>query len=549
MRAGGLEEGDPTRVGRWNVSSRLGAGGMGNVFLGSDGDRLAAIKVIAPGLAADEAFRARFRREVAFCRRVTGPQIAELFDADTETDQPWLAVRYVPGPTLSEAVRSHGPLQGAPLRGFATATAEALRQIHDAGVVHRDLKPSNIILTPATPVIIDFGIAGASDATSLTATGTVMGSAGWMAPEQILGAPVGPEADVFAWAAVVAFAATGRPPFGEGRPEALTYRVVHGEADLEGIDHGLRSVLASALSRDPAARPSVGDLLDLLAGGHSSADAATTIAQTWDGVAATVIASPPISVPLAAPVRKGRWPTLAAAAGVALIVAVAATAFALSRGRTGTEARTERPEKTTSTNAAAESIVTSAPVAPTTEPSPTTTATPTTEPAPVTTVPEPVTTVPPPPSARSFDYLNHTYDISCGAGDAPITLTDGQWTAPGGDPTQGGIDSIAVDYADVTSDGAEDAVVTIGCGIGAGNVSGTTLVYSSRPDGLTQVGQPIPAFGRANAGKVVTETPSYAPEDPMCCPSMYERSTWRLRNGGWSEEEVVRITAEQAFGE
>ncbi len=323
------------RVGPWQVVARLGVGGMGTVYLGqrSDGSQ-AAVKVIAANLAADPTFRSRFKREVAVCRQVAGSQVAELIDADVEADRPWLAIRYVEGPTLAEAVRTQGPLRGDALRGFAVAVAEALRQIHSAGVTHRDLKPSNIILTPSSPVIIDFGIAGASDATSLTSTGMTMGSAGWMAPEQVLGRATSAATDVFAWAGVVVFAATGRSPFGEGRPEALAYRVVHGEADLSGVDETLLPLLRVALADDPAKRPTVTELLWALGGKDAVADSATVIAGAWAGQAHTLVARGAAPVPIPSARRRG-WarPSMLGVATVAVVAIFIAGVVWMTSGR------------------------------------------------------------------------------------------------------------------------------------------------------------------------------------------------------------------------
>src|SRR3954452_1232698 len=276
-----LQDGDPRRLGRWRLTERIGSGGMGRVFLGDADGRLAAVKTIAPHLAADPEFRARFRREVAICARVTGAQVAELYEADADAAVPWLAVRYVPGPTLNDAVTQGGPLRGPTLIGFAVAILEALRQIHGAGVTHRDLKPSNVMLTPESPVIVDFGIARAVDGTAVTAAGHATGSAGWMAPEQILGHPSGPAADVFSWASVVAYAATGPPPFGTGPADALAYRVVHETPDLRGVPAELLSTLTTALTADPAGRPTIEDLVKHLSGDPSATRAPDTIRTAW----------------------------------------------------------------------------------------------------------------------------------------------------------------------------------------------------------------------------------------------------------------------------
>jgi hypothetical protein len=275
--------GDPATIGAWTVLGRLGSGGMGTVYLARSVDgRLAAVKVIRPELAADPAFVSRFRFEVAAARRVAAFCTARVLDAGPEDDSPpWLATEFVAGDRLDEAIRRGGPLDGASLEGLAVGMATALTAIHAAGLVHRDLKPANVLLGPFGPRVIDFGIAraaGSPDAGGLTLTGAVVGTPGWMAPEQLTGEPVTPAADVFAWGALVAFAGTGRPPFGTGPVEALTYRIVHGQPDLEGLPERLGRVVAAAMARQPGARPSARDLLlELL--GHDAGQAGRELAQ------------------------------------------------------------------------------------------------------------------------------------------------------------------------------------------------------------------------------------------------------------------------------
>jgi eukaryotic-like serine/threonine-protein kinase len=229
------------------------------VFLGRDGrGRLAAVKALRPELAGDPAFAARFRREVDAARRVDSPRVARVLDADPAGPRPWLATEYVPGATLAGAVAGGGPLTGGRLVAFAAGVAEGLAAVHAAGVVHRDLKPTNVLLfdSPAGPgvKVIDFGIAWAADAT-MTRSGLRFGTPAWMAPEQLRDRPAGPPADVFAWGALVAFAATGRHPFGGGPPEAVAYRILHDPPDLDGVPDPVRPLVEAALARDPAARP------------------------------------------------------------------------------------------------------------------------------------------------------------------------------------------------------------------------------------------------------------------------------------------------------
>jgi hypothetical protein len=235
---------------------------MGVVYLArSPGGRLVAIKAIRQDLATDEEFRARFSREVALARRVSGFYTAPVVDADTEAAQPWLATAYVAGPSLADSVARRGPLPAGPVLALAGGLAEALQSIHAAGLVHRDLKPSNILLASDGPRVIDFGISQALSGTRLTAAGTVVGSPGFMSPEQARGAPVGPASDVFSLGAVLAFAATGKEPFGGGTSDALLYRVVNEAPDLSGIPDEILPLIASCLAKDPGMRPVPGRLL------------------------------------------------------------------------------------------------------------------------------------------------------------------------------------------------------------------------------------------------------------------------------------------------
>jgi hypothetical protein len=260
-----LESGDPQQVGGYRLLARLGAGGMGRVYLArSRGGRRVALKVIRAELADDPDFRARFAREVASARAVGGAFTVAVLDADAEADTPWLATEYVAGPALSEAVREHGPLPADSVRALAAGLAEALVAIHRAGVVHRDLKPANVLLAADGPRVIDFGISRAMEATELTRTGVIVGSPGFMSPEQIEGSPVTPATDVFSLGAVLAYAATGAGPFGEGAAPSLLYRVVHGEPKLDAVPEELRGLIGSCLAKDPAARPGPDALLDRL---------------------------------------------------------------------------------------------------------------------------------------------------------------------------------------------------------------------------------------------------------------------------------------------
>ena len=259
---GGLEPADPRLIGPYQLLGRLGAGGMGRVFLGvSAAGRPVAVKVVHAELAADPEFRARFSTEVAAARKVSGLFTALVVDADVDAPVPWLATAYVAGPSLSEAVRNSGPLTAWSLLALAAGLAKSLTAIHAAGVVHGDLKPSNVLLAPDGPRVIDFGISQAAEAAPLARAGLVVGTPSFMAPEQAAGEEVGPRSDVFSLGAVLAFAATGRKPFGTGPPAAVLERVVRVAADLEDAPAEVRSLIEQCLAKDPLRRPTAAELL------------------------------------------------------------------------------------------------------------------------------------------------------------------------------------------------------------------------------------------------------------------------------------------------
>src|SRR5690242_4574746 len=236
---------------------------MGRVYLGvSPGGRPVAVKAIRAELAADPEFRSRFGREVASARRVSGVYTAQVVDADVDGPVAWMATAYVPGPSLAEAVDNHGPLPEASLLALAAGLAESLNAIHAAGVVHRDLKPSNVLLAEDGPRVIDFGISRAVEAsTMLTQAGLVVGSPGFMSPEQVKGLEVGPPSDVFSLGAVLAFAATGEGPFGTVPTAALLYRVVQGTPNLDRAPAMMRPLIERCLVKDPRQRPTASGLL------------------------------------------------------------------------------------------------------------------------------------------------------------------------------------------------------------------------------------------------------------------------------------------------
>jgi hypothetical protein len=252
-----LGERDPQEVGGFRLVGRLGSGGMGVVYLAeaADGGRV-ALKLVHESLAGESAFRRRFAREIAAVSRIESPYVASVVASDATATRPWMATRYIEGRTLLAAVEASGPLPPAQLRTMIVGVAHALADIHSADVVHRDLKPSNVMLTADCPVVLDFGIAHARDASSITATGMTSGSAGYMSPEQAVGRDVTPASDVFSLGALICYAATGRLAFGAGSTDALVYRVVHEEPDLTNLsDPGTAALVRACLSKDPAERP------------------------------------------------------------------------------------------------------------------------------------------------------------------------------------------------------------------------------------------------------------------------------------------------------
>jgi hypothetical protein len=338
---------DPVQIGRYRLRSRLGAGGMGRVYLASTpAGRPVALKVVRPELSHDQEFRARFRQEIQAAQRVRGLYTAELVDADPDADPPWLATAYVPGPSLKEFVDQNGPLtEGEALRLIA-GVAEALQAIHAANVVHRDLKPSNVVLGPDGPRVIDFGIARAleAEAAALTSTGESVGTAQFMAPEQLQGQPVTPMIDVFALGSLAAYAVLARAPFGRGMPSAVQYRVLHEPPDLNGCPPRLLVLIKQCLEKQPADRPPVGQVLRFcLEHADAGTDAMPTqpvyrSAQAAHRSGETATArqvEPPLPPPMAArgvghrlPRRRPPRRAVLLTVGV-LAVAAAATAYAL----------------------------------------------------------------------------------------------------------------------------------------------------------------------------------------------------------------------------
>ncbi|MFE2017257.1 serine/threonine-protein kinase [Streptomyces sp. NPDC059499] len=268
-----LEAGEPHSIGAYRLLGRLGAGGMGRVYLGrSAGGRTVAVKVVHPHFALDEQFRARFRREVEAARRLGARWTAPVLDADPDAPVPWVATGYVAGPPLSDAVTRHGPLPEYAVRTLGAGLGEALDAVHAHGLIHRDVKPSNVLLALDGPRLIDFGIARALGATvSLTSTGVSVGSPGYMAPEQIRGLDISGAADVFSLGAVLAYAATGNAPFAGDSSAVLLYKVVHEEPELGDLEGELRELVAGCLAKNPGDRPAPAELARRLAPGGAAA--------------------------------------------------------------------------------------------------------------------------------------------------------------------------------------------------------------------------------------------------------------------------------------
>ncbi|WP_405742372.1 bifunctional serine/threonine-protein kinase/ABC transporter substrate-binding protein [Streptomyces sp. NBC_00028] len=269
-----LRTSDPAKLADYRLLGRLGAGGMGVVYLArSAGGTLVALKVIQAELAEDDGFRERFRREAETARRMTSPWVASLVDADPDAAEPWLATTFVPGPSLGEAVAEHGPLPVRSLRVLGARLADALRELHSAHLVHRDVKPGNVLLALDGPRLIDFGVARDAQDTSLTSTGVVVGTPGFLSPEQARGGgESGPEADVFSLGCLLAYAATGRPPFGTGSADALLYRAAHDAPDLDGVPAELTEVIVGCLEKAPRDRPTAEALAETLTAAGTTAE-------------------------------------------------------------------------------------------------------------------------------------------------------------------------------------------------------------------------------------------------------------------------------------
>ncbi len=276
-----LKDDDPDRLGPYRVHARLGSGGMGQVYLGrSPAGRAVALKVLHEERARDPAFRARFWREVAAARQVSGAYTAAVLDAGAEEGRHWLATVFVAGPSLLDLVCTHGPLPLAAAWRLAGGLVEALTAVHACGLVHRDLKPANVLLAADGPRVIDFGLSRVVDNQVPTLSGLVSGTPGFMSPEQAKGDPVGPASDVFSLGSLLVFASAGSGPFGMGSPVTIMDRIVHGRPDLAGVPEPLRELASACLARDQASRPALAELMEAIAP-HLPPDVAVAPASFW----------------------------------------------------------------------------------------------------------------------------------------------------------------------------------------------------------------------------------------------------------------------------
>ncbi|GAA4563869.1 serine/threonine-protein kinase [Planotetraspora kaengkrachanensis] len=332
---------DPREIGGYRVLARLGAGGMGRVYLGStqSGRRL-AIKVIRPEYTEDPEFRRRFQQEIDAAQRVQSIYTAPVIDADTRAEQPWLATACIPGPSLAQAVTELGPLPVDTVRVLVAGVAEALQAIHRAGIVHRDLKPANVLLAPDGPRVIDFGIARAADSTPLTRTGRRIGSPRFMSPEQASGESATTASDIFALGSTAYFAATGRTPFGEGPDATLLYRIVHEEPTLTDCPEPILSLVSRCLAKDAEDRPSVAQVIQTMMMTDTDATVdwlpATLVPRLDMYTAPLDISTEPSETPV--PPRQS-WARRLAIAGVVAGVVLAAGVVAMVRNAQEPEAK------------------------------------------------------------------------------------------------------------------------------------------------------------------------------------------------------------------
>lgn len=513
---------------------------MGVVYLAEDGKRQAiALKVIKEELAEDEGFRARFKQEIAAAKRVDGAFTASVIESDLTSHPAFLATEFIDGPTLDEFVSTTGPLEGETLSAFAVALAEALAAIHRAGLVHRDLKPSNILLSSEGPKVIDFGIARAIDATSLTGTGISVGTPAWMAPEQARGGRVDERADIFSWASIVVYASTARSPFGEGPSDALLYRIVHEEPLLTGLDQALAPLVTQALSKEPEARPTAHSIVSSLVGDATLDGSAKSLAVTASQYLADTWALGNDSV-----VRRKsffrRWPALALFVAV-LLVGLTGAWLAIRDSESGSDSGgDDRPADSTQR-------------------------------------PETAPIANPPPDARDVPIrqllgrgtkaMDVLYANLNGSDPEEIVLASSnnkddpfapkyvdvfQWdgegwrkelnlekfVSPGAgspllDPELSGVDIGFLEAVDFYGDSSEELVVGIQH-FGAGNGPLNVSVLQARSSGFKEMFFAQTERGgrlRQRGNSVILTTGAYTPADPLCCPSFMSSEKIGVRNG------------------
>lgn len=297
-----LTELDPKSIGPYSILDRLGSGASGVVYKATDASgNVIALKVIRPEIADRPQVRQRLEREAHALQRVLGSRTVRVLDVDTTSERPYLAMEFVPGESLEEFITHNGPMKGSNLNGLLDALIEALESLQEAGIVHRDLKPSNVLIGPDGIKIVDFGISSLGESTGITETGVVLGTASWLSPEQISGEVVGPASDIFNLGLLVAYAATGRHPYGEGRADALMYRVVHTEPNLDGLTSYIAQVVAGCLKNNPSERISLA-ALSAMVPGISSGDIESESIENRPSISIprTRIVSPTLEAPLAA---------------------------------------------------------------------------------------------------------------------------------------------------------------------------------------------------------------------------------------------------------
>jgi serine/threonine protein kinase len=304
---------DPRKLGKWDVEARIGSGGMGVVYRAVCGDEIAAVKVVRPGLLDDPQVAARFEREAEVLRSVQDSHISRFLDADITGTPAWLATEYIPGPNLRDAVAIWGPLTPVRWWELARGLAQALAVLEIHGIAHRDIKPANVIISDRGPVLIDFGIAHPEDATSLTATGIVTGSPAWLSPEQANLDSLTAASDVFSLGSLLTFAATGRPPFGQGATVAVLVNIQRNEPDLAGIDPTREALLRRMLAKDPRQRPSAREVLDIARRVGENVDADSTVgmprpdSHTTQPIPGSAAPPMPPAVPAPARTRSRGW--------------------------------------------------------------------------------------------------------------------------------------------------------------------------------------------------------------------------------------------------